>query len=201
MSIYSELIERFAEDGLSSAQQTEIDAIRLATRFGDDDTLWGVLLPMYFLSNRREQARVDQEALLRAIQNVTTGGIDVGKLGRLIGPHIDASEIEVPAPEVNASKIAQAITKAAMPVLESALADRVVKIDAKEAHEAIRSAVSDTLFSWQVGAAVAAALLVAIAGYWWGGKQVEWRDQPVMMQMQSQIQQLRAEQSHDVRGR
>ena len=45
MSIYSDLIERFAEDGLSSAQQAEIDAIRLATRFGDDDTLWGVILP------------------------------------------------------------------------------------------------------------------------------------------------------------
>ena len=112
MSIYSELIERFAEDGLSSAQQTEIDAIRLATRFDDDDTLWGVILPMYFLSNRREQARVDQEALLRAIQNVTTGGIDAEKLGRLIGPHIDASEIEVPAPDISAGKIAQAITRA-----------------------------------------------------------------------------------------
>ena len=201
MSIYSELIERFAEDGLSSAQQAEIDAIRLATRFGDDDTLWGVLLPMYFLSNRREQARIDQEALLRAIQNVSTGGIDAEKLGRLIGPHIDASEIEVPAPEVNAGKIAQAIAKAAMPVLESSLADRVVKMDAKEAHEAIRGAVSDTLFSWQVGATVAAALLVAIAGYWWGGKQVEWRDQPVMMQMQAQIQQMRAEQARDIRRR
>ena len=197
MSIYSELIERFAEDGLSSAQQAEIDAIRLAARFEDDDTLWGVILPMYFLSNRREQARVDQEAQLRAIQNVATGGIDVEKLGKLIGPHIDASEIDVPAPEVNAGKIAQAIAKAAMPVFEAALADRVVKMDAKEAHEAIRGAVSDTLFSWQVGAAVAAALLLAIAGYWWGGKQVEWRDQPVMMQMQAQIQQMRAEQ---VRG-
>ena len=197
MSIYSELIERFAEDGLSSAQQAEIDAIRLAARFEDDDTLWGVILPMYFLSNRREQARVDKEAQLRAIQNVATGGIDVEKLGKLIGPHIDASEIDVPAPEVNAGKIAQAIAKAAMPVFEDALADRVVKMDAKEAHEAIRGAVSDTLFSWQVGAAVAAALLVAIAGYWWGGKQVEWRDQPVMMQMQAQIQQMRAEQ---VRG-
>ena len=192
MSIYSELIERFAEDGLSSAQQAEIDAIRLATRFSDDDTLWGVILPMYFLSNRREQARVDQEALLRAIQNVSTGGIDAEKLGRLIGRYIDASEIEVPAPDVNASKIAQAISKAVMPVLESALADRVVKMDAKEAHEAIRGAVSDTMFSWQVGAAVAAALLVAIAGYWWGGKQVQWRDQPVMMQMQAQIRQMQA---------
>ena len=149
--------------------------------------------PRRFISRSTVQrARVDQEALLRAIQNVATGGIDVEKLGKLIGPHIDVSEIEVPAPEVNASKIAQAITKAAMPVLESTLADRVVKMDAKEAHEAIRGAVSDTLFSWQVGAAVAVALLVAIAGYWWGGKQVEWRDQPVMMQMQSQIQQLRA---------
>jgi hypothetical protein len=193
MSIYSELIERFAENGLSSAQQAEIDAIRLATRFGDDDTLWGVILPMYFLSNRREQARVDQEALLRAIQSVTTGGIDAEKLGRLIGPHIDASEIEVPAPDISAGKIAQAITRATMPAFEAALADRVVKMDAKEAHEAIRGAVSDTLFSWQVGVAVAAALLVAIAGYWWGGKQVEWRDQPVMIQMQSQIHQLRAE--------
>ncbi len=192
MSIYSELIERFAEDGLSSAQQAEIDAIRLATRFGDDDTLWGVILPMYFLSNRREQARVDQEALLRAVQNVTTGGIDAEKLGKLIGPHIDASEIEVPAPEVNAGKIAQAIARATMPAFEAALADRVVKMDAKEAHEAIRGAVSDTMFSWQVGAAVAAALLVAIAGYWWGGKQVQWRDQPVMMQMQAQIRQMQA---------
>ena len=192
MSIYSELIERFAEDGLSSAQQAEIDAIRLATRFEDDDTLWGVILPMYFLSNRREQARVDQEALLRAVQNVTTGGIDVEKLGKLIGQHIDASEIDVPAPDVNTGKIALAITKATMPVFEAALADRVIKMDAKEAHETIRGAVSDTLFSWQVGAAVAAALLVAIAGYWWGGKQVEWRDQPVMLQMQAQIRQMQA---------
>ena len=194
MSIYSDLIERFAEDGLSSAQQAEIDAIRLATRFGDDDTLWGVILPMYFLSNRREQARVDQEALLRAVQNISTGGIDAEKLGRLIGPHINAHEIDVPAPEINASKIAQAIAKAAMPAFEAALTDRVVKMDAKEAHEAIRGAVSDTLFSWQVAAAVAAALLVTIAGYWWGGKQVEWRDQPVMQQMQMQIRQLQAEQ-------
>ena len=130
-----------------------------------------------------------------------TIGVISHRQGRLIGPNIDASDIDVPAPEVNASKIAQAITKAAMPVLESTLADRVVKMDAKEAHEAIRGAVSGTLFSWQVGAAVAAALLVAIAGYWWGGKQVQWRGQPVMVQMQSQIRQLRAAQSHDVRGR
>ena len=193
MSSYSDLIERFAPDGLSSQQQAEIDSIRLATQFDDNDSQWGVILPMYFLSNRREQARVDHEALLRAVQNVTTGGIDAEKLGKLIGPHIDASEINVPVPEINANKIAQAIAKAAMPAFESALADRVVKMDAKEAHEAIRGAVSDTLFSWQVGVAVAAALLVAIAGYWWGGKQVEWRDQPVMIQMQSQIHQLRAE--------
>ncbi|MBN8744518.1 MAG: hypothetical protein J0I24_09445 [Thiomonas arsenitoxydans] len=198
MSIYSDLIERFAPEGLSSHQQAEIDSIRLATQFDDNDSQWGVILPIYFLSNRREQARVDQEALLRAIQNVTTGGIDAERLGKLIGPHIDASDIDVPAPEVNAAKIAQAITRATLPAFESALADRVVKMDAKEAHEAIRGAVSDTLFSWQVAAAVAAALLVAIAGYWWGGKQVEWRDQPVMQQMQMQIRQLQAEQD---RGR
>ena len=53
MSIYSELIERFAEDGLSSAQQTEIDAIRLATRFDDDDTLWGVILPIDLARGKR----------------------------------------------------------------------------------------------------------------------------------------------------
>lgn len=193
MSIYSELIERFAGDGLSSAQQAELDAIRLATRFDDDDALWGVILPMYFLSNRREQARVDQEALLRAVQNVATGGIDVEKLGKLVARHIDASEIEEPAPEVNAGKVAQAVAKAAMPAIESALADRVVKMDAKEVHEAIRGAVSDTLFSWQVGAAVLGAILLAVVAYWWGGKQIEWQDRAVIAQMQAQISQLQAD--------
>lgn len=43
--------------------------------------------------------------------------------------------------------------------MESALADRVVKLDAEEAHEAIHGTVPDTLFSWQTGAAIAVALL------------------------------------------
>uniref|UniRef100_E6QPF1 Transmembrane protein n=1 Tax=mine drainage metagenome TaxID=410659 RepID=E6QPF1_9ZZZZ len=197
MSIYAELIERFTEDGLSSAQQAEIDAIRLATRFDDDDTLWGVVLPIYFLSNRREQARVDQEALLRAIQNVSTGGVDADRLGKAVARHIDATEIEVPAPEIDPAKIAKAVARAAVPeirgVIEIELSSRVLKLDADAAHAALRGAVSDTLFSWQVAAGVGAALLIAIAAYWWGGKQVEWRDQPVMAQMQSQIQQTRAE--------
>ncbi|SCC94725.1 hypothetical protein THIX_60783 [Thiomonas sp. X19] len=197
MSIYAELIERFTEDGLSSAQQAEIDAIRLATRFDDDDTLWGVVLPIYFLSNRREQARVDQEALLRAIQNVSTGGVDADRLGKAVARHIDATEIEVPAPEIDPAKIAKAVARAAVPdlcaAIETELQNRVLKLDAAAAHEALRGAVSDTLFSWQVAAGVGAALLLVIAAYWWGGKQVEWQDQPVIAQMQSQIQQMRAE--------
>jgi hypothetical protein len=37
------------------------------------------------------------------------------------------------------------------------------------------------------------ALLLVIASYWWGGRQVAAQDQPVIAQMQSQIQQMRAE--------
>ncbi len=196
MSIYSDLIERFAEDGLSSAQQAEIDAIRLATRFGDDDTLWGVILPMYFLSNRREQARVDQEALLRAIQNVSTGGIDAEKLGKLVARHIDAGDIEVAAPEVDTGRVAKALAKSATPELvqavEASLDSRVVKLDADAAHAAIKAAVSDSLFSWQVAAGAAVALLLVVAAYWWGGHQVEAQYRPLVQQLQAQV---RADQS------
>ena len=193
MSIYSDLIERFAPDGLSSQQQAEIDSIRLATQFDDNDSQWGVILPMYFLSNRREQARIDQEALLRAIEKVSTGGIDVERLGRMIGPHIDASDIEVPAPDIQPGKIAQAIARATAPAIESALAERVVKIDIQAAQEALRGAAVESLFSWQVGAGVLASLLIAVAAYWWGGHQMQAQYQPVIQQMQSQIQQAQAE--------
>jgi hypothetical protein len=200
MSIYSDLIERFAEDGLSSAQQAEIDAIRLATRFGDDDTLWGVILPMYFLSNRREQARVDQEALLRAIQNVSTGGIDAEKLGKLVARHIDASEIEVAAPEVDTGRVAKALAKSATPELvqavEASLESRVVKLDAEAVNAAVKTAVSDSLFSWQVAAGAAVALLLVVAAYWWGGHQMEAQYRPLVQQLQAQVQ---ADQPHQRR--
>ncbi len=197
MSIYSDLIERFAPDGLSSAQQNEIDSIRLATQFDDNDAQWGVILPMYFLSNRREQARVDQEALMRAIENVTTGGIDAERLGKMVARYIDASEIEVAAPDVDTGRVAKAIARAATPeivqAVESSLDSRVVKLDADAAHAAIKSAVSDSLFSWQVAAGAAVALLLAVAAYWWGCHQTEAQYMPLVQQLQAQV---RADQPH-----
>ncbi|SCC93609.1 hypothetical protein THIX_30837 [Thiomonas sp. X19] len=197
MSLYKDLIGALVPDGLSDQQAADIAQIMQAGQIGENDSTLLNFLPAYLFTNRREQARVDQEALLRAIQNVSTGGVDADRLGKAVARHIDATEIEVPAPEIDPAKIAKAVAKAAVPeirgVIETELSSRVLKLDAEAAHAALRGAVSDTLFSWQVAAGVGAALLMAIAAYWWGGKQVEWRDQPVIAQMQSQIQQTRAE--------
>uniref|UniRef100_E6PKL5 Uncharacterized protein n=1 Tax=mine drainage metagenome TaxID=410659 RepID=E6PKL5_9ZZZZ len=203
MSLYKDLIAALAPDGLDDQRAAEIAQIMQAGQIGENDSTLLNFLPIYFLSNRREQARVDQEALLRAIQNVSTGGVDADRLGKAVARHIDATEIEVPAPEIDPAKIARAVARAAVPeirdVIEAELSSRVLKLDAAAAHDALRGAVSDTLFSWQVAAGVGAALLLAIAAYWWGGHQVEWRDQPVIAQMQSQIRNLRGEVAPDRR--
>ncbi|MHB1669463.1 hypothetical protein [Thiomonas sp.] len=197
MSLYKDLITALAPDGLDDQQAAEIAQIMQAGQIGENDSTLLNFLPIYFLSNRREQARVDQEALLRAIQSVSTGGVDADRLGKAVARHIDPTEIEVPAPEIDAAKIAKAVARAAVPeirgVIEAELSSRVLKLDAAAAHEALRGAVSDTLFSWQVAAGIGVALLLVIASYWWGGHQVAAQDQPVIAQMQSQIQQMRAE--------
>ncbi|SCC91701.1 hypothetical protein THIX_100005 [Thiomonas sp. X19] len=203
MSLYKDLIGALVPDGLSDQQAAEIAQIMQAGQIGENDSTLLNFLPSYLFTNRREQARIDQEALLRAIQNVSTGGVDADRLGKAVARHIDASEIEVPAPEIDPAKIARAVARAAVPdlcaAIETELQNRVVKLDADAAHAVLRGAVSDTLFSWQVAAGVGAALLIAIAAYWWGGKQVEWRDQPVIAQMQSQIRSLRGEVAPDRR--
>ena len=134
---------------------------------------------------------------MRAIENVATGGIDAERLGKMVARYIDASEIEVAAPDVDTGRVAKAIARAATPeivqAVESSLESRVVKLDADSAHAAIKAAVSDSLFSWQVAAGAAVALLLVVAAYWWGGRQTAAQYQPVVAQMQSQIHQLRTE--------
>jgi hypothetical protein len=113
-----------------------------AGQIGENDST--LLTSCRFTSSPTAASRpVDQEALLRAIQSVSTGGVDADRLGKAVARHIDATEIEVPAPEIDPAKIARAVARAAVPeirgVIEAELSSRVLKLDAAAAHEALRA--------------------------------------------------------------
>ena len=203
-TVYSQLISKLRRGELTPAQQAELDAIRLIADIDLNDPFWLHFLPMYFLSSRADDEKINTAALLEAIQasgggRRTPAAIDLDALADGIAARLE-DQLPNPDPVVLARAIAKAATPAIQQAVENATAgvvqqpradlaplQSVIKETMQQTQVGMREASRDAMLNRNVVIVALAGVLMCSIGVWWGGQQSDARWSPVVQQLRDQL--------------
>ncbi len=216
-TVYSQLISKLRRGELTAAQQAELDAIRLIADIDLNDPFWLHFLPMYFLSSRADDEKINTAALLEAIQAMgggrrTTAAIDLDALAEGI-----AARLEDQLPNADPVVLARAVARTATPAIQQAVENAaagaiqqprvdlaplqsVIKETMQQAQAGMREASRDAMLNRNVVIVVLAGVLMCGIGVWWGGHQSDQQWRPVVSQLQDQVNQVKQLQRRDHPG-
>lgn len=216
-TVYSQLISKLKRGELTPAQQAELDTIRLIADIDLNDPFWLHFLPMYFLSNRADDEKINTVALLEAIQAMGGGrrvnaAMDMDALAEGI-----AARLEDQLPNADPVVIARAVAKAATPAIQQAVENAtagavqqpkvdlaplqsVIKETLQQTQAGMREASRDAMLNRNVVIVALAGVLMCGIGVWWGGQQSDRQWRPVVSQLQDQVNQVKQLQRRDHPG-
>jgi len=214
-TVYSQLISKLRRGELTAAQQAELDAIRLIADIDLNDPFWLHFLPMYFLSSRADDEKINTAALLEAIQAMGGGrrvnaAMDMDALAEGIAARL---EDQLPNPNPDPVVIARAVAKAAMQAIQQAVENAtagaiqqpkvdlaplqsVIKEIMQQTQAGMREASRDAMLNRNVVIVALTGVLMCGIGVWWGGRQSDAQWRPVVSQLQDQVKQLQGRDHH-----
>ena len=195
-TVYSQLISKLRRGELTPAQQAELDAIRLIADIDLNDPFWLHFLPMFFISTRTDDEKINTAALLEAIQGIGSGRrtnttMDMDALAEGIAARLQ-DQLPNPDPVV----IGRAVAKAATPAIQQAVENATTgvvqqpKVDHTALQSVFKEVSRDALLNRNVGIVVLAGILMSGIGVGWGGYQSDQQWRPVVSQLQDQVKQL-----------
>ena len=216
-TVYSQLISKLRRGELTAAQQAELDAIRLIADIDLNDPFWLHFLPMYFLSSRADDEKINTAALLEAIQAMGGGrrvnaAMDMDALAEGI-----AARLEDQLPNPDPAVLARAVARTALPAIQQAVENAtagaiqqprvdlaplqsVIKETMQQGQAGMREASRDAMLNRNVVIVALAGVLMCGIGVWWGGHQSDQQWRPVVRQLQDQVNQVKQPQRRDHPG-
>lgn len=212
-TVYSQLISKLRRGELTAAQQAELDAIRLIADIDLNDPFWLHFLPMYFLSSRADDEKINTAALLEAIQAMGGGrrvnaAMDMDALAEGIAARLE-DQLPNPDPVVIARSVAKAATPAIQQAVENAAANAiqqpkvdlaplqsVIRETMQQTQAGMREASRDAMLHRNVVIVALAGVLMCGIGVWWGGRQSDAQWRPVVVQLQDRAKHQQEGASH-----
>lgn len=210
-TIFQNLVNKFAKNGLTPEQQSELDSIMLAGNVDRDSTFWCHFLPIYFLMARREDEKINISEFLTAAGDTgknKSKPVDQIALADSISARL-ADMLDELVPNVDPVVLARAVTKAAVPAIAQAVEDAtanityqpkvdltplqaVIKESLQQVPVTITASSHDAFFNRHIIIMAMIGILLGIAGIWYGGYSSDQQWQAGYTQQQNEIKDLKA---------